>query len=171
LINRLSNDSATVISNVALNYHRHTAISFEGRTLYEGGMPMNSSLTSSLSEFSKGRPDKPLRGSTVRNLITAARLWLGKLVSFAVVRVLLIFFVGFAAGIAWQSYGGAGRKAIAAWSPHLAWLAPAADDTSADRFKAMSLALATARQSLDKLATEIGKVQAQDGVPRRRAAR
>ena len=137
---------------------------------------MNSSLTSSLSEFAKGRPaaepsNKPLRRSTARNLITAARLWLGKLVSFAVVRVLLIFFVGFAAGIAWQSYGGAGRKAIAAWSPHLAWLAPAADATSADRFKAMSLALATARQSLDKLGTEIGKVQAQDGVPRRRAAR
>jgi hypothetical protein len=135
-------------------------------------MPMNSSLTSSLSEFSKGRPDKPLRRSTVRNLITAARLWLGKLVSFAVVRVLLIFFVGFAAGIAWQSYGGAGRKAIAAWSPHLAWLAPAADGTSADRFKAMSVALTTARQNLDKLATEIGKIQAQDrDVPRRRAAR
>jgi hypothetical protein len=135
-------------------------------------MPMNSSLTSSLSEFSKGRPDQPLRRSTVPNLITAARLWLGKLVSFAVVRVLLIFFVGFAAGIAWQSYGGAGRKAIAAWSPHLAWLAPAVDGTSADRFKAMSVALATARQSLDKLTTEIGKVQAQDrDVPRRRAAR
>jgi hypothetical protein len=105
-------------------------------------------------------------------LITAARLWLGKLVSLAVVRVLLIVFVGFAAGIAWQSYGGAGRKAIAAWSPRLAWLASAADGTSADRLKAMSVALATARQGLDKLATEIGKIQAQDrDVARRRAAR
>ena len=133
---------------------------------------MNSSLTSSLSEFSIGRPDKPLRRSTVRNLITAARLWLGKLVSFAVVRVLLIFFVGFTAGIAWQSYGGVGRKAIAAWSPHLVWLAPAADGTSADRFKAMSLALVAARQSLDKLSTEISKLPVQDGdAPRRRATR
>jgi hypothetical protein len=139
---------------------------------------MNSSLTSSLSDFSKGRlavdpSDKPPRHLTVRNLVTTARLCLGKLVSFAAVRALVIFFVGFATGIAWQSHGDAARKAIAGWSPHLAWLAPAAapGGTSPDRFKAMSVALATARQSLDKLATEIGKVQAQDGVPRRRAAR
>jgi uncharacterized protein YjbI with pentapeptide repeats len=38
----------------------------------------------------------------------------------------LIFLVGFAAGIAWLSYGGAARKAIASWSPRLAWVAPAA---------------------------------------------
>ena len=140
---------------------------------------MNSNLTSTLSEFSKGRPaaepsNKPPR-SIVRNLITMARLWLGKAVSSAVARVLVIFFVGFAAGMAWQSYGGAARKSIAGWSPqHLAWLAPAAvpGGTSADRIKAMTLALATARQSLDKLATEISKVQAGDGdAPRRRAAR
>jgi len=138
---------------------------------------MNSSLTSSLSEFSKGRlatepSNKPPRHRTVRNLITAARLWLGKLVSFAAARVLMIFFVGFVAGIAWQSYGGTVRKAIAGWSPHLAWLAPAGapGGTSPDRFKAMSLALATARQSLDKLGTEISKAQVQDGdaPPRRR---
>jgi hypothetical protein len=141
-------------------------------------MPMNSSLTSSLSEFSKGRQatepsTKSPSHRTARNLITTARLWLGKLVSFVAARVLVIFFVGFAAGIAWQSYGGAGREAIAGWSPRLAWLAPAGapGGTSPDRYKAMSLALATARQSLDKLGTEIGKVQAQDGVPRRRAAR
>lgn len=139
---------------------------------------MSSNMTSSLSDFSKGRAaaeqsSKPPRHSTVLNLVTTARSWLGKLVSFAVVRVLVIFFVGFGAGIAWQSYGAAARKAIAGWSPHLAWLAPAAapGGTSPDRFKAMSIALATARQSLDKLATEIGKVQAQEGdAPRRRAA-
>ena len=64
---------------------------------------MNSNLTSSLSEFSKGRlaaepSNRPPR-SIVRNLITMARLWLGKAVSSAVARVLVIFFVGFAAGI------------------------------------------------------------------------
>jgi hypothetical protein len=86
----------------------------------------------------------------------------------------MIFFVGFAAGIAWQPYGGAARKAIAGWSPYLAWVAPAGapSGTSSDRFKAMSLALTTARQSLDKLGTEIGKVQVQaqdsDALPRRK---
>jgi hypothetical protein len=87
--------------------------------------------------------------------------------------VLVIFLIGFAAGIAWSD-GGAARRAIAGWSPYLAWLAPAPapGGTSADRFKAMSVALATARQSLDKLSTEMSKAQAQDGdAPRRRASR
>ncbi len=140
---------------------------------------MNASLTSSLSDFSKGRPateppNKPSRRPTLRNLVATARSWLGKLVSFAVARVLIIFCIGFAAGMAWQSYGSAARKEVASWSPRLGWLAPAgaAAATSHERVKAMSLALATARQSLDKLATEIGKLPAQDGdPPRRRAGR
>ena len=83
----------------------------------------------------------------------------------------MIFLVGFAAGLAWQSYGDAARKAIAGWSPRLGWLAPATAPGGTSP-KAMSLALATARQSLDKLATEISKVQAQDrDAPRRRATR
>jgi hypothetical protein len=131
-------------------------------------MPMNASLTSSLSESAKGRlatepSNKPPR-------LTAVWLWLGELVSSAAARVLMIFFVGFVAGIAWQSYGGTARQAIAGWSPHLAWLAPAGapGGMSADRFKAMSLALATARQSLDKLGTEMSKAQDGDGPPRRK---
>jgi hypothetical protein len=142
-------------------------------------MPMNPNLTSTLSEFSKGRPasersnEGPLR-RTARNLIARVRLWLGKLVSFRFIRVLVIFVVGFAAGSAWQSYGGGARKAVAGWSPRLEWLAPAAPaaGTSSERIKATTLALATARQSLDKLATEISKLQPQDAdPPRRRATR
>jgi hypothetical protein len=132
-------------------------------------MPMNSSLTSSLSDLSKGRAaaepsNRPPRFRIARNLLATAWLRLVRLVSSAVARVLVIFLVGFAAGGAWQSYGGEARKAIAGWSPHLAWVAPAdaPGGTSADRFKAMSLALTTARQSLDRLATEISKAQAQD---------
>jgi hypothetical protein len=146
---------------------------------------MNPSLTSTLSEFSKKSEfsksplatepsNKPPLHTTGLNLIMRVRLWLGKLVSFAFARVLMIFFVGFAAGIAWQSYGGAARKAIASWSPRLGWLAPAAapGGTSPERLKTMSLALAAARQSLDKLATEIDKLPAQDGdAPRRRTTR
>src|SRR5467141_4536772 len=105
-----------------------------------------------ISELSRTRPaaessNKPRLRATIRNLITRVRLWLGKLVSFAFARVLMIFLVGFAAGIAWQSYGGEARKPIASWSPHLAWLAtaPAAAGTSPERLKATSLALAEAR--------------------------
>jgi hypothetical protein len=90
-------------------------------------------------------------------------LWLGKVVSSAFARYLIAFFIGVTATLAWQSYGGAARKAIAGWSPHLGWLAPAAApaDTSRERLKATSLALVAARQSLDKLASELSKLQAQ----------
>src|SRR5712675_3383619 len=105
-----------------------------------------------ISELSRTRPaaessNKPRLRATIRNLITRVRLWLGKLVSFAFARVLMIFLVGFAAGLAWQSYGDAARKAIAGWSPRLGWLAPATapGGTSPERLQAMSLALATAR--------------------------
>ena len=101
-------------------------------------------------------------------------MWLGKLFSLAFARVLLIFLLGCAAGIAWQSYGGGVRKAIAGWSPRLAWLAPAPVPSggSAERLKAVSLALASARQSLDKLSTEINRLEVQGGeAPRRRAMR
>jgi hypothetical protein len=140
-------------------------------------MPMNPNLTSAVSEISKGRAErsnKPSIGTLVQNLIARVRLWLGKFVSFAFVRVLMIFIVGFAAGVAWPSYGGAARKAIASWSPHFGWLAPAAAPvgTSPERLKATTLALAAARQSIDKLANEISKLETQGGdVPRRRAGR
>jgi hypothetical protein len=128
-------------------------------------MPMNSSAS---ADFSKGRPaaersNKLRVPATIRNLITRIRLWLGKLFSLAFARVLLIFLLGFAAGIAWQSYGSGVRKAIAGWSPRLVWLAPAPAPSggSAERFKAVSLALASARQSLDKLSTEINRLEVQ----------
>jgi hypothetical protein len=132
-----------------------------------------------ISELSRSRPaaessNKPRLRTTIRSLITRVRLWLSKLFSLAVVRVLMIFLLGFAAGIAWQSYGGGVGKAIAGWSPHLAWLAPAPAPSggSAERFKAVSLALTSARQSLDKLSTEINRLEGQGGeAPRRRATR
>jgi hypothetical protein len=106
--------------------------------------------------------------TVARNLITAARSPLGKLVSFAIARVLMIFFIGFVVGMAWEA---ARRERRSPAGPHLARLAPAVGPgVTPYRFKAMSLALATTRQSLDKLANEISKVQAQDGTaPRRRA--
>src|SRR5258707_11561574 len=131
-------------------------------------MPMNSSLAS--ADFSKGRPaaersNKLRVPATIRNLITRIRLWFGKLFSLAFVRVLIIFLLGFAASIAWQSYGGGVRKAIAGWSPRLAWLAPAPAPSggSSERLKTGSPALTSARPNLNKLSTENRKLPAPDG--------
>src|SRR5262245_34457536 len=65
-----------------------------------------------------------------------------------------------------------GTKGCTERSPHLGWVAPAPRGTSPERLKATTLALAAARQGLDKLANEISKLEAQGGdVPRRRAGR
>ena len=118
-----------------------------------------------VSELSRSRSagessNKQRLRTAMRNLITS---------SFA--RVLLIFLLGFAAGIAWESYGDAARKTVAGWSPYLAWVAPAVvpASNSADRLKATSVALTAVRQSVDKLSAEISKLQPEDAaLPRRR---
>ena len=127
---------------------------------------MNSTLAS--ADFARSRrpaepSNQPLLGRTARNLFTKPRLWLGKVASSAFARILMIFVIGFAAGWAWTTYSGAARKAIAGWSPRLAWLAPAAAPAgpSAERLRAASLAVGAARQSIDKAAIEISKLQAQ----------
>src|SRR5258708_39104586 len=114
-------------------------------------MPMNPNLTSAVSEISKGRTErsnKPSLRTLVQKLIARVRLWFGKLVSFAFARVLMTLIVGFAAGVAWQSYGGAARKAIASWSPHLGWLAPAAApaSTSPEQLRSEERRVGTARR-------------------------
>src|SRR5258706_1943753 len=90
---------------------------------------MNPNLTSAVSEFSKGRTErsnKPSLRTLVQNLIARIRLWLGKLFSFSFARLLMIFFVGFSARVAWASHGGAARKAIPSWAPQPGLVAPAA---------------------------------------------
>ena len=133
---------------------------------------MNPNPTSSASESSKGRAErsnKPSLRSLVQNLIRRVPLWLDKLLSFPYARVVMIFVVGFAAGVVWQSYGGAARTTIASWSPHLGWLAPPAASASYDRIRAD---LVAARQSLEKLGNDISRLEAQGtNVPRRRADR
>jgi hypothetical protein len=145
-------------------------------------MPMSSGLTSSLSEFTK-KSDfaksplatesarEPALQSTKPNPIARTWAWLSKPLSFAFARYLLVFFVGIAATLGWQWYSGAARKTVASWSPRLSWLAPAAapNGISPNRIKATSLALAAVHQSVDKLATEVSKLEA-EGVSDRTAA-
>ena len=139
---------------------------------------MSSGLTSSLSDLPKGRSaaepsNRPPRYRIARNLLATARLWLGKLLSFRYARVLMIFVVGFAAGVVWQSYGSAARTTIAGWSPYLGWLAPSGASASYNRIRAdLAAARQNLRQSLDKLDNDISRLEAQGAnVPRRRADR
>jgi hypothetical protein len=73
---------------------------------------------------------------------------------------MMFFFIGITATLAWQSYGGPARETIAGWSPRLAWLAAPAAPTGPDQIVAISRDLAVVRQSVDKLAADIVKLQA-----------
>jgi len=107
-------------------------------------MPMKPNLTVALSEFSKGRwaaepSDEPPLHPTELNLVT--RVWsrLGKLGPLAFARYLIAFFIGVAATLAWQSYRGTPKEEMIVAAP---------------------ASLDSVRQSVDKLAVEITKVQA-----------
>jgi hypothetical protein len=104
---------------------------------------MNPSLTSALSEFSKGRwatgpLNEPPLHPTERKLITRARSWLDKLAPITFARYLIAFFIGVIATLAWQSYRGTKEEIVVAASDNLVSM----------------------RQSIDNLATEITKLQA-----------
>jgi|SRR5713101_6023552 len=73
------------------------------------------------------------------SLVTRARSWLDKLAPLAFARYLITFFIGVAATLAWQSYRDATREEMIAAAP---------------------ASLDLVRQSVDKLAVEITKVQA-----------
>jgi hypothetical protein len=147
-------------------------------------MPMNPNLTSALSEFTRKSEfsksglaaelasEPPLHPSEL-SFIRRARLRVGKLVPFAFVRFLTIFFIGVGATLAWQSYGDTAREMMASWSPHLGWLAqpPVPAAASPEQLVAMSRGLAAMRQDVDKLAADITKLQAiQQGTVERTSA-
>jgi hypothetical protein len=75
-------------------------------------------------------------------------------------RFIMFFFIGVAATLGWQAYGSLARERMATWSPRLAWLAPPAALTGGDQIVAISRDLAVVRQSVDKLAAGITKLQA-----------
>jgi hypothetical protein len=133
---------------------------------------MNSGLTSTLSDFSKRSEfaKNPLSAEATDEsagpadrvgLMARMRGWRDSILSAVAIRTVLAFAVGIAATLAWQSYSNAARTTIAGWSPRLAWLAPAPAGPSREQIRATSQALTSVRQSVDKLATEIGKLEAQ----------
>jgi len=140
-------------------------------------MPTGSRLSGALSEFSKGRwaaepaLDPPLHPSELE-LAGSARSARVKRALLAFARFLIAFCIGIAAAAAWQSYGDTARGKIASLSPRLGWLAPQAAPVaeavaptgsagaSPDQIAAISRGLAAVRQSVDKLAADISRLQA-----------
>ena len=90
------------------------------------------------------------------------RVPLGKRVSRAVARFLMIFCIGVVATLAWQSYGDAASEMIASSSPRLGWLAPPAAPAmqavalppDQEDLKAISFGLAGMRQRVDQIAAQ-----------------
>src|SRR5260370_27279754 len=83
--------------------------------------------------------------------VTRVRSWLHRLVPFAFVRFLMIFFIGVVATLAWQSYGRTAREMIARWlapGPG-AQAAPIPFAASSANLLAMSQSLATPPAGVD----------------------
>jgi hypothetical protein len=150
-------------------------------------MPTSSRRSIALSEFSQGRwaaepsnepPLHPTELERVRRMRPArVRRALLALAGF-----LIAICMGVAATLSWLSYGNAVRGTIASLSPRLAWLAPqparvadaapalsanasnaslaASASASPDQLVAISRSLAAVRQSVDKLAADISRLQA-----------
>lgn len=139
---------------------------------------MASAFSSAQSEFSSdhalssgmGRPTDLKRDRP--SLVTRAARRL--------TRFLIVFCIGVATTLAWQSYGDVARAMIAYSSPQLVWLAPAAPPVtqaasdmaapaapSADvqelkeQLKELSLGLDGVRQSVDQLAAQVAAGQRQ----------
>jgi hypothetical protein len=97
----------------------------------------------------------------------------------ALTRFLIIFCIGVAATLAWQSYGDAAREMIANSYPQLSWLASQAEPVAQNapdivalaapvapspdqlRLNATSLDLDAVRQSIDRIANEMATSQEQ----------
>jgi hypothetical protein len=150
-------------------------------------MSMSSTLSPTQSELLPGRRAIPSLEISARHDLKNARvlsesLSLRRRAPRAIFRFLIVFCLGIAATLGWQSYGDAARVMIAKSSEQFAWLAPApveqpSDTTvptavatpSADieELKTMSLGLTIVRQNVDQLITaqeqmarEITKLQA-----------
>src|SRR5215813_6281083 len=94
-------------------------------------MPTRSRPRVALSEFSEGRwaaepPIDPPLHPTELDLIQSMRSSRVKRALLALAGFLIMFCIGIAATLAWQSHGNTVRGMIANLSPQLVWLAPPA---------------------------------------------
>jgi hypothetical protein len=110
------------------------------------------------------------RATELRWLMCIARSWLARLVSSPSIRFLTIFCIGVTVTLAWQSYRDAGTEAITSWCGR--WVPQAASTpqnvsshpedlvpVSPDLLKTTSLNLAGVRESIDKVAAELSRLE------------
>ncbi len=125
-------------------------------------------------DFDPGSMEPPLHPSEIDRLEGAR--WrlpagLARWIPVALLRFMIVFFIGVGTTVAWQSYGNAARRMVAGLYPGLGWLAPAAPPSAAvapgsavsaspDQLAAISRSLAGVRQSVDRLTADITKLQA-----------
>jgi hypothetical protein len=116
-----------------------------------------------------GNPSSHRAGKLGR-VMRVARSWFAGLISSPSIRFLTFFFIGTAAASAWQSYRDAGAETITNWCGR--WVpqaGPAAQNVSArsedlvpvapDILRMTSLNLAAVRESIDKVAAELSRLQ------------
>ena len=140
-------------------------------------------LLAELEQHRGGRPKntggEPRPAATTDHTAEISREWpsLPKRTSRGLTRFLIIFGMGAAATLAWQSYDTEIRATIANSSPHLGWLAPQAAlaDTAsetaptapataspeAQQLEVMSISLAGMQQSIDQLTAQLQASQQQ----------
>jgi hypothetical protein len=146
---------------------------------------MGSRLSQALPEYADDggwadeRPmEPPLHPSEVDRLRGERRLGRRQVVA-AAFRVVMILCAGAASALAWQTYGNATRAKVAGWSPLLTWMAPPAEraaspepgapgsvsSTPSDQLAAISRSLVAVRQSVDKIAADVARLQAATQAP------
>ena len=145
----------------------------------QGDTPMNSTFSLTQSEFPT-RPvaARPTADEMKRSSIDATimRPSLAKRALRELVRFLVVFGIGIATTLAWQSYGDTARAMIANSSPQLGWLAPqtppvastapevvAPAAAASPDLQQLVLGLASVRQSVDQLAAQLAASQGQMG--------
>jgi hypothetical protein len=140
---------------------------------------MDSTFSLTQSEFPT-RPvaARPTGDEMKRSSIDATimRPSLAKRALRELVRFLVVFGIGIATTLAWQSYGDTARAMIANSSPQLGWLAPqtppvastapevvAPAAAASPDLQQLVLGLASVRQSVDQLAAQLAASQRQMG--------
>jgi hypothetical protein len=138
---------------------------------------MDSAFSPTQSEFpahlEAARPGTDAKRQPSLDPITK-RPSLGKRASRRLVRFLVVFCMGVAATLAWQSYGDAARAMIAKSSPQLGWLAPQTElavptaanvvapaAAAAPDLQQLALGLASVRQTVEQLAAQLAAGQQQ----------
>jgi hypothetical protein len=145
----------------------------------QGVVQMDSTLSRTLSKIAThvetAMPEFDTMAQSSLDRITT-RPSLGRRTSLRLTRFLVVFSIGVAASLAWQSYGNAARAMIANSSPQLGWLvpqtvpvvqtapdvvAPAAAAAASPDLQRLALVLASVRQSVDQLAAQLAAGQQQ----------